>query len=64
MRFGQRRFGAAKGGSALSARRATAIERRADVSLKEGGQQVRVAFANLDRSGISQLFDRLAALSF
>lgn len=29
-----------------------------------GKRQVRVAFANLDRAGIAQLFDRLQALSF
>ncbi|KIC42830.1 hypothetical protein RA27_05715 [Ruegeria sp. ANG-R] len=29
-----------------------------------GKQQVRIAFANLDRAGIAQLFDRLQALSF
>ncbi|WP_170424558.1 aminotransferase [Ruegeria arenilitoris] len=29
-----------------------------------GKRQVRIAFANLDRAGIQQLFDRLAALSF
>lgn len=29
-----------------------------------GKQQVRIAFANLDRTGIAQLFDRLQALSF
>ncbi|MFY2825034.1 aminotransferase [Ruegeria sp. MALMAid1280] len=29
-----------------------------------GKRQVRIAFANLDRSGIAQLFDRLQALSF
>ena len=29
-----------------------------------GKRQVRVAFANLDRAGIAQLFDRLQGLSF
>ncbi|WP_299661125.1 aminotransferase [uncultured Ruegeria sp.] len=29
-----------------------------------GKQQVRIAFANLDRAGITQLFDRLQAMSF
>lgn len=31
---------------------------------KAGKRQVRIAFANLDRSGIEQLFDRLQGLSF
>ncbi|TMV08703.1 aminotransferase [Ruegeria sediminis] len=30
----------------------------------EGQRQVRIAFANLDRAGIGQLFERLAALAF
>ena len=29
-----------------------------------GKRQVRIAFANLDRQGIEQLFDRLQALTF
>ena len=29
-----------------------------------GKRQVRIAFANLDRAGLGQLFERLAALSF
>ncbi|MBR9842133.1 MAG: aminotransferase [Rhodobacteraceae bacterium] len=29
-----------------------------------GGEQLRIAFANVDRGGISTLFDRLAAVSF
>ncbi len=28
-----------------------------------GGRQLRIAFANVDRAGIAELFDRLARLS-